>query len=154
MQDQTIPMSQWSSARAAAWVAKTLSLEEDVATALHEEFEAGDIEGDGLVGKMKRVQRVIAQLTEGDPDEAITKLRDARERFMQTEVPQARTVVVEWDSVLSASLPERQLAMQGVLNHWHRGRWVLSGQLGEGGSGVVFRAKDSRLGSVAIKFTA
>ena len=48
---------------------------------------------------------------------------------------------------------ERQLLLQSVLDRWHPARWSLQKELGNGAAGVVWQVTDSRLDSVAIKFT-
>eukprot|EP01050_Picozoa_sp_SAG11_P014083 SAG11_NODE_1700_length_4412_cov_3.622803_4_plen_201_part_00 len=47
---------------------------------------------------------------------------------------------------------DRQRVLQSLLDKWHGGRWALQKELGSGASGYVWRATDSRLIAVAIKF--
>ena len=59
-------MNQWTSQESAAWVADELGLSATAAAAVAEEFEAKEIEGDGLLGNMKRVEKVIGQTAENE----------------------------------------------------------------------------------------
>ena len=59
-----------------------------------------------------------------------------------------------WEPLLASDGPERRAALQGALDGWHSGRWVIKEEaLGRGSSGAVFESSDSHLGSVAIKFS-
>jgi serine/threonine protein kinase len=57
--------------------------------------------------------------------------------------------------VLGSAGPEWRVALQEVLDGWRKGRWVVldDDELGRGGSGVVLKCSDSRLGQIAVKFS-
>eukprot|EP01043_Picozoa_sp_COSAG02_P039595 COSAG02_NODE_3140_length_7296_cov_180.632347_1_plen_957_part_10 len=58
-----------------------------------------------------------------------------------------------WGTVLQSEGPDRRVALQGVLDGWHKGRWVIEErELGRGAGGVVFQSSDARLGRIAVKF--
>ena len=54
---------------------------------------------------------------------------------------------------LPADPAVRLKLLQGLLDEWHDGRWILEEEIGAGAAGVVWKASDSRLTAVAIKFT-
>eukprot|EP01046_Picozoa_sp_COSAG06_P002688 COSAG06_NODE_97_length_24284_cov_6.792270_15_plen_1556_part_00 len=150
-------MNQWASDRAADWVSLVLGLEESTAVHLRAEFSAKDIEGDGLMGNMKRVQRVLAQLlVDTDASEAVETLCAERDGFRSSRLlgnTSAKPAEIKWGPIMAGLAPARKIALQGALDSWQTGRWTVADPLGAGGSGVVFAAKDSRLGQVAVKFT-
>ena len=68
-------MNRWRAAESARWVAAELGLAEGVASAVAAELAAKDIEGDGLLGNMHQVQKVLAQHLVGhDAAEAVAAL--------------------------------------------------------------------------------
>ena len=156
-------MNQWPPERAATWVADTLRLDAALAEHLTAEFVSRDVEGDGLMGKMKRVQQVLATLlpTAAAASEAVDTLcaeRDGmRSSTLLGSTGSTRSVppilMPAWQPVLAGPAGARRAALQGALEVWHAGRWVVEDELGQGGSGVVLAATDTRLGRVAVKFS-
>ena len=157
---ETVAMNQWSSAESAAWVATELGLSESVAAAVADEFVEREIEGDGLTGNMRQVQKVLAQhVVDRYAAEAVGTLCTARDGMIGSAF--SSRPAEDWGRVLRPSAhpltgPDEaqiQAALQGAVDRWKAGRWVLSKRLGQGSSGVVLEATDARLGRVAIKFT-
>eukprot|EP01043_Picozoa_sp_COSAG02_P044107 COSAG02_NODE_3903_length_6061_cov_2.511238_1_plen_1174_part_00 len=154
----TANISTWDSTTTAEWVAEQLGLSDDVAAAATAQFTAHDIEGDGLLGNMRRVEKVLAQqLLVGDgAGDAVAALCEARDAMHSSAVTPRRPHDAAQDWARTLASPEEaevRAALQAAVEQWRAGRWVLSKQLGRGGSGVVFAAEDTRLGKVAIKFT-
>ena len=160
---QSEGMNQWGTERAAAWVADTLRLTDAVAEHVKAEFVAKDIEGDGLMGKMKRVQHALATIlpTAAAASEAVDTLCAERDGMHSSTLLGSTHCVPaiimpqspQWPDVLAGPADARQGALQGALEVWHAGRWVVQDELGQGGCGVVLGASDTRLGRVAIKFS-
>ena len=167
--DVDLPMAQWSAAQVAAWIACVLGLPADseAVTALREDFEEEELHGGGDLRwgeeleeiDAKQLHRVLRQARVPDPRDAAEKLVTARDTIAAArspEVPEAQTPLsTRWDVVLtSPSAEDRRATLQATLDGWRPQRWTIEPQeLGHGGSGAVFKALDSRLGVVAIKFT-
>jgi hypothetical protein len=151
----SLAMNQWSAAASASWVAAELELSESVAMRVAAEFEAREIEGDDLLGNMKRVERVLAQhVTDRDAAETVAQLCRVRDEMAPSATFASPRPSHDWASILaSPDREEIQTSLQRAVDRWRAGRWVMSKWLGQGGSGVVLAAEDTRLGHVAIKFT-
>ena len=164
--DVALSMAQWSAAQAAGWIARELELPEDseAVAALRDEFERDELHGDLRWGEelaeisVKQLLRVLRQAGVPDPREAATTLVAARDAIAAAQspgVPEAQTPLsTRWGRMLASPRAEdRRAALQAALDGWRPQRWIIEPQeLGHGGSGVVFKALDSRLGVVAIKF--
>eukprot|EP01043_Picozoa_sp_COSAG02_P088013 COSAG02_NODE_25191_length_666_cov_0.992945_1_plen_181_part_10 len=91
-----------------------------------------------------------------DATSALIRAREAIATAASPAVPEAQTPLsTRWDAVITSPHAEdRRSSLQAALDKWRPQRWTIETQeLGHGGSGAVFKALDSRLGVVAIKFT-
>ena len=121
---------------------------------------------------MTAVQKILADVLKTDAREAVDQLiaaRDGLRLSQQFGSGSTSAGSADWATLLSCSsgsgqagespmqvakdLRARNEALADALNSWHPDRWQLGFQLGQGGSGLAFEVKDTRLGPVAIKFT-
>ena len=157
-----VPMVRWSAAHTAAWIARVLALPKNgkAVTAVRAEFEADELDGKELEAiSAKHLQGVLRRAGIPNPRDATSALIRAREAIAPAAspaVPEAQTPLsTRWDAVITSPHAEdRRSSLQAALDKWRPQRWTIETQeLGHGGSGAVFKAIDSRLGVVAIKFT-
>ena len=146
---------EWTVSEVAEWVLETFA-DSSFATGIAAKVVEEEIDGDALLSYGETKLQADLEIKGG----AFAKFWKRLETLRDVPISTVGTVGSPRPGgragarlTLRGDPAERQLLLQSVLDRWHPACWSLQKELGNGAAGVVWQVTDSRLDSVAIKFT-